>query len=358
MDAKPTTLFNTPEAISILQSASALLRPRQDLPGAGQLSEILYIVASNAESFDRNCQANVDWIGKTTLSRIQSLGSSAQKDDVDYISAVMFRFMIEYDMSIKNELSMEISTFIGNVYSKRTGFGPEAQRIVEFARQEMSVGIIKKIINTEDFGSLRNLSKISTTVDQKIMRWEGKLDETERKATRLGEVLEKQTQAFNFVGLHDGFLDLSKEIKRELMLAHIGIGLFGLLVLFPSAIDLSLIFMGGFDFSKQHVQTLMAMIVAIVAITLLFLYFFRIALRKADSCRAQLIQVRLRMTLCRFIQSYADYSSEIKAKNGEALTKFENLIFAGIVGSDDKLPSTFDGIEQLATFAKSITGKA
>jgi hypothetical protein len=116
--------------------------------------------------------------------------------------------------------------------------------------------------------------------------------------------------------------------------------------------------MGIVDFSKQNVQTLIATAIAIVAITLLFLYFFRIALRKADSCRAQLIQVRLRMTLCRFIQSYADYSGEIKAKNGEALTKFENLIFAGIVGSDDKLPSTFDGIEQLATFAKSITGKS
>jgi biopolymer transport protein ExbB/TolQ len=358
MDATPITLFNTPEAVAILQSAATLLRARQDLLGAGQLSEILHIVASNAESFDRNCQLNLEWVGRQTLNRIQSLSSSAQKEDVDFISAAMFRFMIEYDMSIKNELSMEILSFIGNVYDKRAGFSPEAQRMVEFARQEMSVGIIKKIINTEDFGSLRNLSKISTTVNQKITGWESKLDETEKKATQLGEVLEKQTQAFNFVGLHDGFLDLSTEIKRELMIAHIGIGLFGLLVLLPSSIDLSLIFMGIVDFSKQNVQTLIAMVVAIVAITLLFLYFFRIALRKADSCRAQLIQVRLRMTLCRFIQSYADYSSEIKAKNGEALTKFENLIFAGIVGSDDKLPSTFDGIEQLATFAKSITGKS
>jgi hypothetical protein len=63
------------------------------------------------------------------------------------------------------------------------------------------------------------------------------------------------------------------------------------------------------------------------------------------------------MSLCRFIQSYADYSIDIKEKNSEALSKFEAIIFSGLVGSEDKLPSTFDGIEQLTAFAKSITGK-
>ena len=350
-------LFNTPDATRILDSAVATLLHNRDNPRASQLGTILRIIAKNAEEFDKNCQVNIDWIGNQTLEYIRELAPFPNDQGIDTVTSLIYRFWVEYDLSVKGDLSMEVSAFISKVRADIDSFKDEARMQIEFARQEMPVAIIKRMINTDEFGSLRNISEISLTVDRKIKGWNDNLDSTEAKATRLAEVLEKHTQAFNFVGLFDGFADLAKGIKRELKFAQAGIAVFGALVLVPSSLDLWFIISRNFDISTLKTQTLIAMTLAIVAMTLLLLYFFRIALRKANSCRAQLIQVQLRMSLCRFIQSYADMSGEMKAKNADALAKFENLIFSGIVSSDEKLPSTFDGMEQIAALAKSISGK-
>ena len=94
-----------------------------------------------------------------------------------------------------------------------------------------------------------------------------------------------------------------------------------------------------------------------LSLTVLLVYFFRISVRSTDSCKAQLLQVELRKTLCRFIQNYATYSKDIKEKNPDSLSKFESLIFSGIVSNEEKLPSTFDGIDQVANFVKAMRAK-
>lgn len=66
-----------------------------------------------------------------------------------------------------------------------------------------------------------------------------------------------------------------------------------------------------------------------------------------------MVQIELRKTLCQFIQNYSDYSKNIKEKDANSLEKFENLIFSGLVTNEDKLPSTFDGIEQLTKLIKN-----
>jgi hypothetical protein len=350
-------LFNTPEAIRALENTSEFLRSKEQNKKASQLGSILWIISKNAEEFDKNCQLNIGWIGTYTLNAIKEIRTSFNNESVDALTAAIYRFIVEYDMSIKNDLSMEVRSFISSVVDNLETFSGNERRQIEFAQREMPIGIVKHIINSEEFGSLRNLTQIGQSIDQKINDWKLHLDATENKANSLGDLLKIQAQAFNFVGLHKGFSDLSDGIKRELKIARIGMGLFGFLVLVPGFMDVLLILTKGFDLSKSSLQNVVAVTLAVVSITLLFLYFFRLALRKADSCRAQLLQVQLRMSLCRFIQSYADYSNEIRAKNSDALAKFESIIFSGIVSSDDKLPSTFDGIEQLAAFAKSVTGK-
>ena len=66
------------------------------------------------------------------------------------------------------------------------------------------------------------------------------------------------------------------------------------------------------------------------------------------------MQIELRKSLCQFIQSYSDYSSEIRENNPEALSKFEDVVFSNIMLSDDKIPSTFDGIEQIASLINAL----
>lgn len=70
--------------------------------------------------------------------------------------------------------------------------------------------------------------------------------------------------------------------------------------------------------------------------------------------QTQIMQLDLRLSLCQFIQSYAEYAKEIKTNDKDALDKFENLIFSSILSSDEKIPSTFDGLEQLNSLIKQF----
>jgi hypothetical protein len=354
-------LFSIPSSRQILETGMSYLSAPSNDPMRSRLRMVLKIILANAEEIDRNCQINIEWIGEETLNRIKGLNVFDDNDvdqAVQMATACIYRFLIEYDLSIKGDLSMELRSFVSAVSDNVTHYTGNPRSQIEFARQDMAVAIVKKIINTDEFGSLRNISTVASGVESRIGTWTASLESTEQRAVQLQEALEKQTNAFNFVGLHEGFSDLAGDIKEDLRAAQNRMIGFGALVLVPGLLELYLIWSKELDLETLSISTLIATSFTVVAITLLLLYFFRIALRKADSCRAQLIQVRLRMSLCRFIQSYADYSSEFKSKNEGALEKFESLIFSGIVSSDEKLPSTFDGMEQLASLAKSVRGSS
>lgn len=81
---------------------------------------------------------------------------------------------------------------------------------------------------------------------------------------------------------------------------------------------------------------------------LIILYFVRVILQHVCSVQSQMMQLELRMALCQFIHNYADDSEKLHKKNAAGFEKFENIIFSPLVSSDDKIPTTFDGMEQLA----------
>lgn len=92
----------------------------------------------------------------------------------------------------------------------------------------------------------------------------------------------------------------------------------------------------------------------IFGLEFVLIYFFRVVLTHYNSIQTQIMQIELRQSLCQFIQSYADYAKEIKEKDGGSLEKFENLIFSSILSTPDKVPSTFDGLEQLSNLIKNL----
>ena len=91
-----------------------------------------------------------------------------------------------------------------------------------------------------------------------------------------------------------------------------------------------------------------------LGLELLALYFYRVNLQHMRSIKAQIVQLELRQALCQFIQSYAEYSKKIKADNGAALDKFENLIFSGLAVNENAVPTSFDGLESLTNLIKSF----
>jgi hypothetical protein len=95
----------------------------------------------------------------------------------------------------------------------------------------------------------------------------------------------------------------------------------------------------------------------LLALELILLYFFRVVLSNFRGLQAQLLQLNLRVSLCQFIQSYSEYSSKIKKTDASALERFEAIVFSAVTSNADKMPATFDGVEQLAKLVSSLRSK-
>lgn len=108
----------------------------------------------------------------------------------------------------------------------------------------------------------------------------------------------------------------------------------------------------------KHRSVLVYSLPTIIAIEIILLYFFRVVLAQFRSVKAQLLQVDLRITLCQFVESYAEYVSKLREKDATALIKFEALIFSGLVTDESGIPSTFDGIEQVGHLIRSLRGES
>jgi len=85
-----------------------------------------------------------------------------------------------------------------------------------------------------------------------------------------------------------------------------------------------------------------------ITLILITLYLLKISLQDKRAVQSQMMQLELRMALCQFIHNYAEDSEKLHKKNAAGFEKFENIIFSPLVSSDDKIPTTFDGMEQLA----------
>ncbi|RZG44732.1 hypothetical protein EXU28_13865 [Acinetobacter wuhouensis] len=113
--------------------------------------------------------------------------------------------------------------------------------------------------------------------------------------------------------------------------------------------------MGIFLYFNGNMPTQIWLIsIPFITMILITLYLVRISLQDKRSIQSQMMQLELRMALCQFIHNYADDSEALHKKNKEGFEKFENIIFSPIVASDDKIPTTFDGMEQLAKLIEVV----
>lgn len=204
----------------------------------------------------------------------------------------------------------------------------------------------------------RKAKEVSTKIDQQIKSLKDLLDAKEHRVNQLAGILNEQKIAFNFVGLSQGFsslLNKKKNSKNIVLSLLFFIGVFLFIPLF-TYIELQ-------QFRNDSKQDLFEWLkfIPFIGVELIILYLFRVVLSHYNSIKAEIIQLELRQTLCQFIQSYAEYAKEIKEKDSSSLEKFENLIFSSILSSSDKIPSTFDGLEQIINIIKEIkkpTGSA
>lgn len=292
----------------------------------------------------------MDWY--YLISRLSEEGAELNKERLDDICSICFRFLFEYYLSIKNDLSTEFETARIFVFNNIDAFEERASEQIEYAIRDMPIAIFKQIANGDGIGSIKEFNNVSSKADELKKKWDKEIEDKETKVSALKDSLEKYENAFNFVGLYQGFDDLAKSKEKEKNSILFWLRFLSIIIITPIIAELVFIYLNIENISTMK-DGLMAAAFPTISLVVISIYYFRVLLFNYKSVKSQLLQIDLRKTLCRFIQNYSDYSKDIKKQDSESLAKFENIIFSGIFSDEGKLPSTYDGVEQIGKLIQS-----
>lgn len=314
---------------------------------------ILNSMLSHPASWDQSCAINIQWIGSHFISTLMNLSTSPDQNQLDSVYAMCFRFVCELHLSTKTNLNIDLEE--ARIFNIRNleKFTPNAQAQIEFAWRDMPVSIMKALVNSDQIQSLKDFSQTVDYANLQKSVWEKELKEHEETVNRLKDNLEQYESGFNFVGLHQGFEEMSTLKNLEKDNLKFWLKFFGILITLPFAIEAIVIWTHLQEIEKLRTAMIIS-IVPTLSLAGILIFYFRVLLHNYNSTKAQLLQIELRKTLCRFIQSYVVYAEKMNEKNQGSLGKFEGIIFSGLVSSDDKIPSTFDGLEQIGNILKSM----
>ncbi|MGC4217868.1 hypothetical protein VSX44_02585 [Citrobacter freundii] len=329
------------EEISQREPENEFGKERNDL-----LIEIFESFEKYPSRWDERCQYSIDKYQSELLSMIQD--ASTVPVLLNNTFATCYMFAIESDMLDDGWVTVTDNFKYFCTY-KIDGFDEKTKRRILFATREIPVRIVKKFIFTQEISTYRDFVDMVNKSKKIEEEWDKKASEKEARIQKLNDALRKQESDFNFSALFDGFFRLGEIKKNELKWARNILFLFGTLIPLPLAWEWFHI--GNNDFTELKD---FAKIIPVASITIILIYYFKIALGNFNSVKAQVIQIELRKSLCCFIQSYAEYAKEIKENSETTLVKFEEIIFSNIMLTENKIPSTFDGIDQVATLISSI----
>lgn len=316
------------------------------------LSLMISGMIHSPQDWDENCRANIKWIGKNFLTAISNTSHNS-KENTDSIFSYCYRFLFELYLSTSGEFTPEFEAARKFGIKNLNEFSEDARLILEYAITQMPISLFKRIFSSEHIKTVRRLVELQEGTSERENKWKAELEAKEERVKLIQKSLDRHEKAFNFVGLHQGFDNLSKQKNQEKNSTLTWLKIFGALIFLPAIFELTLITTNINDLEKAKNIMMLSAIPALSA-TALLIYYFRILLSNYKSTTSQLLQLDLRKTLCTFIQDYANYSSEIKQKDKDSLAKFENIIFSGLVSDDSKIPSTFDGLEQISSLVKSM----
>lgn len=298
--------------------------------------------------FDSSCDYNIRMIGSVFADHLQRVGS-IENHDINTLFAGCYRFVVELELKSDNGLSDGLSSAWNDIAGLHFSEFSLASEQIRWAKAHMIFSIMREYIQHPDMVSLKKLPAAIKSSDEAIFKSNEDLSQREERVNALADKLKGYENAYNFVGLYQGFSNLKddKVGEREStfkFLIFLGV----CLVLMPF-----LKLVGVIGHNDNLIKEAFSF-GALFAFELIVIYFFRIALQNYRSIKAQLLQIDLRMTLCQFINSYVEFASDARKSDKELLNKFEQIIFSGIVTEDSGIPSTFDGLEQVAKIVESL----
>lgn len=313
----------------------------------------LVFFLANPEQFDKQCQFNIQYLKEHFISLL-NISQTEILSKINDIYATCYRFLTEFEFTTPGDLSFELSKLIRDARENINNLNIDNEwNQIFYATYSMPIQIAKFYMQNKKLLSVENFLNKIDLMEEKEQTWNSEYERRQEKIDALAQKLDKYEVEFNFVGLYQGFNQIAAEkVKEKDTFKHALIAL-GIVILLPLICELIYIW-NNKDAINTINQTLMYLILPTVSLELILIYFFRVLLMNYKSVKTQLLQLELRKSLCQFIQNYGDYSAELKKKNDVVLDKFESLIFSGIITSEDQLPSSFDGIEQISNLIKSI----
>ncbi len=308
----------------------------------------LQLFLKHAAIWDERVQFNIQLIGETF---IRELKTPVNEENLNLLFTSCFRFFMENHIFHKDNLFQLTEAIKQFAIYRQDEFDERSSSQITYTLKEMPLTMIREILSSDNAKSYQEYIRRANDLEDAGRHWDSILKENLAKSEKLNESLVMQANKFNFVGLYKGFAELGDNKSKELKSAKYLMFILGILIPFPLLIEILTFAESGALLSGWPS---MAKNIPILSLTLILVYFFRVSLLNFNSIRAQLIQIDLRKSLCQFIQNYATYAQEIREHNTELLVKFEEVIFSNIMPSEDKIPSTFDGIEQLTNLIGAL----
>lgn len=292
--------------------------------------------------FDDLCSFNIAGIGVKFIEEVRGFDFD-DRHGVEIVFSSCYRFLMEYQITSPDNISDEFRTVLYNIDYNSLNLTPSTASQVRYAGYQMIVGVVKNYLHHPKMVDLKELPGLLEKAKSEKEEFKEDYSQRKTKVDELKDALDSYQDAFNFVGLHKGFGELKKRKEKEKERGAVLMGTLVVLMLLPFIIKF-VVLVAVDDVIAMGVDSY----VLLVGFELLLMYFFRIILHNFKSVQAQLLQIDLRMTLCQFIQSYTKYAKEIKDQDADLLVRFEQVVFSGIVNSDDSIPSSFDGLDQLS----------
>lgn len=357
------SLFTEPSNSALLRRFVQELNslPKDSIAPEGlthNLAQILNLMISNSAKFDEFASVNVEWIGQNFIGEINNyFGLQAEKRPAAirslFVSA--YRFLCELEFTQPGEPSFEVRKVMNFVHDNLEAFdGNDRQQLV-YAAYTMPAQVAKKLIGHPSITDFRKFSETVEASRRLKEQWDSDLNERENLLQGLTANIKKITSEYNFVGLVHGFQELKNNKERERTVSFLSLIAIGFAMLALPSVQVNFVIERLAEI-ENHKATLAYSLPTIIAVEIILLYFFRVVLGQFRSVKAQLLQVDLRISLCQFIESYAEYVSKLREKDSSALGKFEALIFSGLVTEESGIPSTLDGAEQIANLIRSLRG--
>lgn len=331
------------------------------------LQFILSSMLNNPTIWNMNCSNSIDVHGGKFKGYLSSISedNAIYADQAQSTFSLAYTFWRELEISTGYDRSTSEDEIINFARNKIDLFEPYSKYRIEYADRDLSTALFKKILNSNAIDSLKGMSKTIHEAEVLTKTWDDKIGGRIKSAQRLEASVIKYEDAFNFVGLNKGFSLLLKTKQKERCGLIVIMSIVAALIIGPLIYKLwhlssDMNNYTGFAYILKNsapqinISSTMLFLFSAISYIAVMLYFFRVALFNYKSVCAQILQIELRMTLCRFILHYSKHAKTIKENNGPTLDRFESIIFSGLVANEGDLPATFDGIEHISSLLKSF----